>query len=101
MVGTPDGEDKIGGIFTTKDVVLRVIAANLEPSTTSVIRVMTPHPEFVPSSASILDALKKLHTGHFLHLPVIDDTVPVGLVDVMTLTISMLQYLVTPSFNFR
>lgn len=98
--GTPDGEDKIGGIFTTKDIVLRVIAASLDPNTTSVIRVMvicinkTPHPDFVQSDATILDALKKLHAGHFLRLPVIDDTVPVGLVDVMTLTIAMLTYLV-------
>jgi hypothetical protein len=32
--------------------------------------------------------------GHFLHLPVIDNTVPVGLIDVMTLTIAMITYLV-------
>jgi hypothetical protein len=32
--------------------------------------------------------------GHFLHLPVIDNTTPVGLIDVMTLTIAMLTYLV-------
>lgn len=109
VTGTPDGADKIAGIFTTKDIVLRVIAATLDPNTTSVVRVMTPHPDFVPSKASILDALKKLHgkkilitkftriAGHFLHLPVIDDTVPVGLVDVMTLTIAMLTYLVSKS----
>jgi CBS domain-containing protein len=92
--GTPDGADKVAGIFTTKDIVLRVLAASLDPNTTSVIRVMTPHPDFVNSDASILDALKKLHTGHFLHLPVIDATVPMGLIDVMTLTIAMLTYLV-------
>lgn len=61
VTGTPDGQDKIGGILTTKDIVLRVIAASLDPATTSVVRVMTPHPDFVPSNASILDALKKLH----------------------------------------
>jgi CBS domain-containing protein len=61
VLGTPDGDDKVGGIFTTKDIVLRVIAASLDPNTTSVIRTMTPHPDFVSSNASILDALKKLH----------------------------------------
>lgn len=40
VMGTPDGKDKVGGIFTTKDIVLRVIAASLDPATTSVIRVM-------------------------------------------------------------
>ncbi|KAJ3271848.1 hypothetical protein HDV01_006133 [Terramyces sp. JEL0728] len=97
VTGTPDGEGKVAGIFTTKDIVLRVIAASLDPGTTSVIRVMTPHPDYVSSEATILDALKKLHAGHFLHLPVIDNTVPVGLIDVMTLTITMLNYLISKS----
>jgi CBS domain-containing protein len=34
----------ITGIFTSKDVVLRVIAPGLDPATCSVVRVMTPHP---------------------------------------------------------
>lgn len=67
------------------------------------------------SDTSILDALKKLHgmdfdvwayrdagvshafffiAGHYLHLPVVEAGAPIGLVDVMTLTISMLTYLV-------
>ncbi|KAJ3237005.1 hypothetical protein HDU78_004296 [Chytriomyces hyalinus] len=86
-------EDKLGGIFTTKDIVLRVIAAGLDPSVTSVVRVMTPHPDSVDSSVSILEALKKLHVGHYLHLPVVEDETPVGLVDVLTLTMGMLNYL--------
>ena len=40
VMGTPDGSEKVGGIFTTKDIVLRVIAGSLEPSVTSVVRVM-------------------------------------------------------------
>ncbi|KAI8618952.1 hypothetical protein BC830DRAFT_1106458, partial [Chytriomyces sp. MP71] len=91
-------EDKLGGIFTTKDIVLRVIAAGLDPAVTSVVRVMTPHPDSVDASTSILDALKKLHIGHYLHLPVVEDDTPVGLVDVMTLTLSMLDYLVRCQF---
>ncbi|KAJ3230166.1 hypothetical protein HDU81_004742 [Chytriomyces hyalinus] len=86
-------EDKLGGIFTTKDIVLRVIAAGLDPAVTSVVRVMTPHPDSVEASVSILDALKKLHVGHYLHLPVVEDETPVGLVDVLTLTMGMLDYL--------
>ncbi|KAJ3135982.1 hypothetical protein HK100_002113 [Physocladia obscura] len=91
--GGPGVEDRLGGIFTTKDIVLRVIAAGLDPGTTSVVRVMTPHPDAVDSSTTILEALKKLHVGHYLHLPVVDGEVPVGLVDVLTLTMGMLDYL--------
>ncbi|KAI8848269.1 hypothetical protein BC829DRAFT_425517 [Chytridium lagenaria] len=93
VLSAADGEDRLGGIFTTKDIVLRVIAAGLDPATTSVVRVMTPHPDSVPSSFSILDALKKLNIGHYLHLPVVDNGSIFGLVDVMTLTMAMLDYL--------
>ncbi|KAJ1532412.1 hypothetical protein HK096_006924 [Nowakowskiella sp. JEL0078] len=82
-------DDKLGGIFTTKDIVLRVVAAGLDPNTTSVVRVMTPHPDSVTVDTSILEALKKLHIGHYLHLPVIDNNYPVGLVDVLELTIAI------------
>ncbi|KNC96179.1 uncharacterized protein SPPG_08334 [Spizellomyces punctatus DAOM BR117] len=95
LVSAGEQDERIGGIFTTKDIVLRVLAASLDPTTTSVVRVMTPHPDSVTTDTSILDALKRLHAGHYLHLPVVDAGTPVGLVDVMTLTISMLTYLIS------
>jgi CBS domain-containing protein len=52
----------ISGIFTSKDVVLRVIAAGLDPSKCPVIKVMTPHPDTAPPNMSILDALKKMYS---------------------------------------
>ena len=58
---------KIAGIFTSKDVVLRVIAAGLEPTNCSVVRVMTPHPDTAPESANIQEALRKMYSKfHFL-----------------------------------
>jgi CBS domain-containing protein len=54
-------QGSITGIFTSKDVVLRVIAAGLDPSNCSVVRVMTPHPDFAPLDMSIQSALRKMH----------------------------------------
>lgn len=51
----------ITGIFTSKDVVLRVIAPGLDPANCSVVRVMTPHPDFAPMDMSIQAALRKMH----------------------------------------
>ena len=51
----------ITGIFTSKDVVLRVIAPGLDPSNCSVVRVMTPHPDFAPMHMSIQASLRKMH----------------------------------------
>ena len=59
--GQPAGPARIAGIFTSKDVVLRVIAAGLEPARCSVVRVMTPHPDVAPPTMSVQDALKKMH----------------------------------------
>lgn len=64
--GAP-GTNRIAGIFTSKDVVLRVIAAGLDAGRCSVVRVMTPHPDTAPPSMSVHDALKKMHS-EFYHL---------------------------------
>ena len=53
---------RIAGIFTSKDIVLRVIAAGLDPSRCSVVRVMTPHPDTAPPTLTIHAALKKMHS---------------------------------------
>ncbi|KIM66965.1 hypothetical protein SCLCIDRAFT_1210423 [Scleroderma citrinum Foug A] len=90
---SPDGvHPKIVGIFTSKDVVLRVIAAGLDASICSVIRVMTPHPDTAPPTMSVHDALKKMYTGHYLNLPVVEaDGKLVAVVDVLKLTYATLE----------
>lgn len=57
-------QGSITGIFTSKDVVLRVIAPGLDPANCSVVRVMTPHPDFAPTDMSIQAALRKMHGKH-------------------------------------
>ncbi|KAE8375083.1 hypothetical protein BDV26DRAFT_268612 [Aspergillus bertholletiae] len=85
-------QGSITGIFTSKDIVLRVIAPGLDPSTCSVVRVMTPHPDFAPADMSIQAALRKMHDGHYLNLPVMNETGEiVGMVDVLKLTYATLE----------
>ncbi|RIB02920.1 hypothetical protein C2G38_830093 [Gigaspora rosea] len=81
----------IAGIFTSKDIVLRVIAAGLDPSTCSVVKVMTPHPDTAPPHTSILEALKKMYDGHYLNLPVVDGGSILGMVDVLKLTYATME----------
>ncbi|KAK3319766.1 hypothetical protein B0T19DRAFT_388561 [Cercophora scortea] len=86
----------ITGIFTSKDVVLRVIAPGLDPATCSVVRVMTPHPDFAPMDMSIQAALRKMHDGHYLNLPVMNEGGEiVGMVDVLKLTYATLEQINT------
>ena len=86
-------QGQITGIFTSKDVVLRVIAAGLDPANCSVVRVMTPHPDFAPLDMSIQQALRKMHDGHYLNLPVMsrENDEIVGMVDVLKLTYATLD----------
>lgn len=63
-----DGE--VCGILTTKDVLLRVVAAREDPSKTSCSRVHTPYPDMVPHTMTVLEALQHMSTKKYLHLPV-------------------------------
>ncbi|KIJ68736.1 hypothetical protein HYDPIDRAFT_24989 [Hydnomerulius pinastri MD-312] len=90
--GLDSAHPKIAGIFTSKDIVLRVIAAGLDAGICSVIRVMTPHPDTAPPTMSVHDALKKMHNGHYLNLPVVEtDGRLVAIVDVLKLTYATLE----------
>ncbi|KAL6304210.1 CBS-domain-containing protein [Sparassis latifolia] len=90
--GAPAAAPKIAGIFTSKDIVLRVIAAGLDSSRCSVVRVMTPHPDTAPPTLTCHEALKKMHNGHYLNLPVVEaDGRLVAIVDVLKLTYATLE----------
>ncbi|GAB4855738.1 CBS domain-containing protein cbscbspb3 [Ancistrocladus abbreviatus] len=79
--------DKIQGILTSKDILMRVVAQNLSPELTLVEKVMTPNPECATVDTTILEALHIMHDGKFLHLPVLDkDGSIVTCVDVLQLT---------------
>lgn len=112
-------QGSITGIFTSKDVVLRVIAPDIDPAKCSVVRVMTPHPDFAPIDMSIQAALRKMHgtscpigvfsyengyaddfptptDGHYLNLPVMNEGGEiVGMVDVLKLTYATLEQINT------
>ncbi|XP_074317205.1 CBS domain-containing protein CBSCBSPB1-like [Silene latifolia] len=80
-------ENRPKGILTSKDILMRVIAQNLQPDTTLVEKVMTPNPECATVDTPIVDALHNMHDGKFLHLPVVDrDGGVVAVVDVIHIT---------------
>ncbi|KAL1201298.1 CBS domain-containing protein CBSCBSPB3 [Cardamine amara subsp. amara] len=87
--------NKISGILTSKDILMRVVAQNLSPELTLVEKVMTPNPECASLETTILDALHIMHDGKFLHLPIIDkDGSAAACVDVLQIThaaISMVE----------
>lgn len=89
-----DSQGAVTGIFTLKDVVLRVLAAGLDPKTCSVVRVMTPKPDVLMMGTPIQKALRQMFDGHYLNLPVVDDDGDIiGIIDVLKLTYATLNQL--------
>jgi CBS domain-containing protein len=77
-------EGQLVGIFGFKDMMTRVVAAELDQASTAVSTVMTPDPEFAEPEMNAIEALKMMHDNKFLTLPIVDeDGSVVGIVDVM------------------
>ncbi len=65
-------EERLLGIITERDIVYRVVAEGRDPATVTVEAVMTPDPVTARPDERALDALEKMRSGHFRHLPVVD-----------------------------
>lgn len=61
------------GIITDRDLVERVLAAGLDPATTTVSDVMTWDPKTISEDAAIEVALSLMRSGRFRRLPVVND----------------------------
>jgi len=60
------------GIFTERDVMLRVVNLGRDPRATLVRDVMTAEVKTVTDATSLEDAIEVMLDGHLRHLPVID-----------------------------
>jgi CBS domain-containing protein len=76
-------EGGLVGIVTDTDITRRLVAKQLDASSTRVSNVMTPNPTCVSMSDSAMDAMTMMVDNHFRHLPVLDDEGGVvGLLDI-------------------
>lgn len=71
-VAVNDG-DKLVGIFTERDVMLRVVGEERNPAETLVSEVMVSEPVSVTPEARRAEALELMLSNHFRHLPIIDE----------------------------
>lgn len=74
------------GIITPKDLLFRVVAAGLPIDTTTVETVMTPQPDTMSPSDSVLDALRQLQGTGYRTVPVVSASgEPYGVLDILGL----------------
>ena len=78
-----DGQLK--GIFSERDLMVRVVAPGLDPDSTTVGDVMTRELVVIEPAADIDTALQQMHTIGSRHLPVVEDGKLVGMLSIRDL----------------
>ena len=80
-----DGYELVG-IITERDVLVRLIAAELDVKTTRVGRVMTRQPITTNSNTTVAEAMRIMTERRCRHLPICDDGQLQGLISIGDLT---------------
>lgn len=73
-------DERLVGIFTERDIVVRVVAPGLDARTTRLADVMTARPQTIEPDQPFGYALFVMHEKGFRHLPVVEDGKPIGIV---------------------
>jgi CBS domain-containing protein len=68
------------GIFTGRDAVCRVVAADRSAAKTKLADVMTANPDTMPPDSTAIDALRLMWDGGYRHLPVLKNGKIAGIV---------------------
>jgi len=82
---TEDGTaaTRLVGIFTERDVLLKIVDRGRNPAVLPLGEVMSPDPEGLPAGAQVAWVLNRMSTGGFRHVPVTDEAGrPVAVVSV-------------------
>ena len=66
-------EGKLVGIFTERDLMIRVVLEGRDPRATPVGEVMTAHCISAKKDMSMGEALQIMTERHFRHIPVVDE----------------------------
>jgi CBS domain-containing protein len=64
---------RLTGIFTERDILMKVAGKPLDLQNTPVSAVMTPDPFTLPADANVAFALSKMVLEGFRHIPLLDD----------------------------
>lgn len=65
-------DDRLAGIFSERDVMLRVVLGRRDPATTTMSEVMTAAVESATDAMTAGEALSLMLERHIRHLPILD-----------------------------
>ncbi len=75
-------DGRVVGIFTERDVLVRLVGADLDPHTTPVAEVMTRDPLCISKSMLATDVMAVATNKRCRHFPVVEDDQLIGLVSI-------------------
>jgi CBS domain-containing protein len=81
VVMDPERKNQPMGIITEADIV-SAVAEGKDVNDLRILDLMTSRPTVINGATSIRDAARTMTAGHFRHLPVVDDTGLIGMVDI-------------------
>lgn len=76
-----DGQKPVG-IFTERDVLVRIVDADMDPALTRVGQVMTPNPLTIQPDMHLDEAMALMTARRHRHLPVIQEGELVGMLSI-------------------
>jgi CBS domain-containing protein len=77
-----DGDQQLLGIFSERDLLVKLAGHDVPFDQLEVSDFMTPDPEVVSADATLAFALHKMDIGGYRHLPVVKDGKPIGVISV-------------------
>jgi CBS domain-containing protein len=72
--------NKLRGIFTERDLLVRVVAAGRDAAGTKLAEVMTPEPDTIGGSEPVVEAVRRMDECGYHHLPVLEDNHLLGVI---------------------
>lgn len=85
-------DDLVDGIFTERDLMVRVVHAGRDPKTTPISMVMTRSVRFVTPGTTVEAAMALMHLNRHRHLLVIDGPRVYGLVSMGDMTNHLIRH---------
>lgn len=78
-------DGRLEGIFTERDLTVRIVAKGRDPAKTKLSQVMTKNPDTVSPDDTPAAALERMRERGFRHLPVLDGDRIVGIISIRDL----------------
>jgi CBS domain-containing protein len=72
--------NKLRGIFTERDLLVRVVAAGRDAAGTKLAEVMTPEPDTIGGSEPVVEAVRRMDECCYRHLPVLEGEQILGVI---------------------